>query len=271
MISRLTLVAESELPEHLLADTREALTQSGWLGLRQDLRGFNGLAVADFLGQAPRPSIIPAQNDVIVRELASSWRLLGVAVIAVPSPAAVTPPSLVVSGVDSVLVPVETRTRIAELSPTGVLSGIAVSDIHALADSIEFSPGVIDLVKAVHGMEGTFGVLSESVYDVVDRLVIRAEVDRVIANRLEAQDGVTTGHFADPVVDGSVKRAALTEWSGQLGGLSAAIGHDLDDLPMLEAADFGIAYCAPADLADRTHGAIPFPRLDAAIPLLGLA
>jgi len=65
--------------------------------------------------------------------------------------------------------------------------------------------------------------------------------DAVVANRLEISGGKLTGGLIGDIVDSSVKEATLRAEVERLGGPSLATGDGANDIPMLEAATYGIA------------------------------
>ena len=70
--------------------------------------------------------------------------------------------------------------------------------------------------------------------------------ERVVGNRLEVVDSLLTGGLVGPITDSSVKKAVLLEELEQLGAeaISLATGDGANDIPMLEAATYGVAYRA---------------------------
>ena len=66
----------------------------------------------------------------------------------------------------------------------------------------------------------------------VDKLAAEGHIDYWIANRLEVADGRLTGKVLGEIVCKTVKLHALREWAKQL------------DIPMIQAASLGIAFCA---------------------------
>ncbi|MDO5495239.1 MAG: phosphoserine phosphatase SerB [bacterium] len=300
MIQRFTVVGEHQLPDHLLADTRTALVHLNWLGLAEERAETRGLHVHHFRGTVPPVTFAHAGHDhaQMLRDLTSGWHTLGVAAGVVRGPLATTPPRLVVTDVDSTLIPVEVIELIAARAGieaeveaitsaamrgeldfaaslaqrVGMLAGVPAAALTEIAEGIRFSPGATELVRAVQATGGRICAVSGGFHEVVDPLASRLGLDRALANRLSLDDdgahlgGTTTGE----VVDGSVKERMLEQWRGEFGGPAVAIGDGANDLAMLAAADLGIAYCAKPVVAAAADAAIPFPRLDAALPLMGL-
>lgn len=298
MKARLTLVGEQELPDHLISDTLAALRHVGWLGITEQAAEVNGLQVLHIRGMVPPVTLNHEghDHDALVRDLLGGWQSLGIAAGLAHGPIADQPPALVVMDVDSTLIPVEVIERIAahagveaeveaittaamrgelEFSESLVrrvrmLEGVSQSVLAELGESIPFSPGALELIDAAHHAGATVGVVSGGFHEIVDALVARSGVDLAIANRLEVAGGTLTGATIGEIVDGKVKERTLGEWRAQFGGPTAAIGDGANDLGMVKAADLGLAYCAKPILAKAADAAIPFPRLDAAIALLGL-
>lgn len=304
MKTRLTLVGEHALPDHLLVDTRAALEHVGWLGLEETRREDRGMAVFEIRGFRPPVTFAHAGHDheQLLKDLLGSWHALGVAAGIAYGALAVAPPRLVVMDVDSTLIPVEVieqiaahagvMAEVAEITTAAMrgeldfkaslarrvamLQGVPASVLQNLGASIDFSPGALELVAAVHASGGMVGVVSGGFHEVVDTLVARAGIDLAIANRLAAvappggSTPLLTGATVGEVVDGQVKERTLREWAAQYGTPAVAIGDGANDLAMLAAADLGIAYCAKPVLAAAADAAIPFRRLDAALPLMGL-
>lgn len=300
MITRFTLVGERELPDHLIADTRSALTHLNWLGLAEERSEVRGLHVLHLRGTVPPVTFDHAGHDhaAMLRDLATGWHTLGVAAGVVRGDLATQPPRLVVMDVDSTLIPVEVIEQIAARAGVeaeveaittaamrgeldfaaslarrvGMLAGVPTASLTEIAGSITFSPGARELVEGVRSAGGTIAAVSGGFHEVVDRLAKRIGLDRALANRLGVSDdgahldGTTRGE----VVDASVKERTLLEWREEFGSPVVAIGDGANDLKMLAAADLGIAYCAKPVVAQAADVAIPFPRLDAVLPFVGL-
>lgn len=299
MKARFTVVADRELPEHLLTDTHDALQSVGWVGIvRQNITA-PPLHAVHFRGVRPllNYSHEGFDHDGVLRSLATGWHSLGVAAAAVTSSLAAQPPALVVLDVDSTLIQAEVIERIAaragaeeqvaQLTSRAMhgksdfatslrarlelVAGVPVAELAVIADEIEFSPGAARLVDAVHAAGGAVGVVSGGFHEVVDILAARLGIDHVRANRLAVDGNKLAGAPAGPIIDRTAKKSALLEWSALHPGPTVAIGDGANDLLMVQAANLGVAYCAKPVLAQQAGAVIPFPRLDAAALLAGLA
>lgn len=80
-----------------------------------------------------------------------------------------------------------------------------------------------------------------------DRLKARLGFDAAFANELEVSDGKLTGRIIGSIVDGASKAEHLRRTRDQLGLAGAqviAAGDGANDVPMFEAAGYGVAYRA---------------------------
>ena len=90
-----------------------------------------------------------------------------------------------------------------------------------------------------------------------DRIVETAGIDYCLANRLEVQGGKLTGKLAAEIVTRERKLDALRSWAQELGlplSQTVAMGDGANDIPMIQAAGTGIAFCAKP----KTREAAPF-------------
>ena len=132
------------------------------------------------------------------------------------------------------------------------------------------TPGIHELVAAVHGRGGTVAVVSGGFHEVLDPLAADLRLDRWRANRLEVEDGVLTGRLLGPIVDARGKAEALAEWALEVGTpLSAAmaIGDGANDLEMMRVAGLSVAFNAKPIVREHADVAIE-NDLSRAIPLL---
>jgi phosphoserine phosphatase len=97
--------------------------------------------------------------------------------------------------------------------------------------------------------------------------------DRVVANRLEIANGVLTGGLVGAITDSAVKRQVLLEEAAALGEntVTLAMGDGANDIPMLEAATYGLAYRAKPKARAAADGWIDRGDLTAVLELLGVS
>ena len=157
------------------------------------------------------------------------------------------------------------RTRVA------ALAGVGVSAFGRVLSRIEPTPGVRELIEAVHERGGIVGVVSGGFHEILDTVAPELGVDVWRANRL-ARDGESlSGSVHGAIVDGAAKAEALVSWAGEYGvdmRRTIAIGDGANDLAMLAAAGLGLAFNAKP--AVRAAAPLVIGRVDLreVIPLL---
>jgi phosphoserine phosphatase len=157
------------------------------------------------------------------------------------------------------------RARVAELR------GVPVSAFARVISRVQPTPGVRELVAAVHERGGVVGVVSGGFHEVLDEIAPALGVDRWRANRLEEVDGELSGRVSGGIVDAAGKAATLREWAEELGvpvGGTIAIGDGANDLLMLAAAGLGLAFNAKPAVRERADLVIGPVDLAQVIPLL---
>lgn len=145
------------------------------------------------------------------------------------------------------------------------LAGVPVAAFERAIARIEPTPGVRELIGAVHARGGQVGVVSGGFHEVLDTVAPDLGVDVWRANRLVVADGVLTGAVDGPIVDATAKADTLREWAAAHGvplTLTFAIGDGANDLRMMEAAGLGIAFNAKP--AVRAQADVVIGRVDLA-------
>jgi len=149
------------------------------------------------------------------------------------------------------------------------LAGLPESVLGDVLAAVELSPGARELVAELHAREWPVGLVSGGFIEIVGPLALPLGITLTRANALEVADGRLTGRVSGAVVDRAAKAATLREYAATVGipmERTIAIGDGANDLDMLAAAGFGIAYnakplvCAAADAVVRD-------RLDAVLEL----
>lgn len=139
----------------------------------------------------------------------------------------------------------------------GLLAGLGQEVFDRTFERVTFTPGALELVRAAHERGWKVGVVSGGFHEVADRIVETAGIDYCLANRLEVVDGKLTGKLAADIVTRERKLDALRSWAHELGlplSQTVAMGDGANDIPMIQAAGTGIAFCAKP----KTREAAPF-------------
>lgn len=152
-----------------------------------------------------------------------------------------------------------------------LLGGLAEDAIQqCLAERIAPMPGARVLVETLKA-HGCYTVLvTGGFHQFADPVAEWLGFERVVANRLDVAHGRLTGGLVGDIVDSSVKAATLREEVERRGGPSLATGDGANDIPMLQAADYGIAYRAKPKARAAAHGWIDQGDLTAVLTLLGV-
>jgi phosphoserine phosphatase len=154
-----------------------------------------------------------------------------------------------------------------------LLAGLDESAIvRCLAERIAMMPGARTLVATLKS-KGCYTVLvTGGFHQFADLVAELLGFDRVVANRLEIVGGMLTGGLVGGITDSAVKRAVLLEEMARAGdgAVSLATGDGANDIPMLEAATYGIAYYAKPKARAAAHGWVDQGDLTSVLELLGI-
>ena len=99
-------------------------------------------------------------------------------------------------------------------------------------------------MQECHKHQVPFVLVSGGFTFFTERLKARLGFEHAFANELEVADGKLTGRVLGRVIDAQAKAEILAQFAAQYGGRSVAVGDGANDIPMLQAADFGIAFRA---------------------------
>ncbi|HFI0119784.1 TPA: phosphoserine phosphatase SerB [Streptococcus suis] len=128
-----------------------------------------------------------------------------------------------------------------------LLKGLPVTVFDRIMEKIHFTPGAADLVVELKNRGYKVAVVSGGFHETVDRLAAQLELDYVRANRLEVVDGLLTGQVLGEIVTKETKKACLEAWAVENGlelSQTIAMGDGANDLPMIQRAGIGVAFCA---------------------------
>lgn len=156
----------------------------------------------------------------------------------------------------------------------GLLQGLEESAIgRCLADRIRPEPGAATLVATLKARGCRTVLVTGGFHHFADPVAEQIGFERVVGNRLAVLEGALTGELAGPISDATTKKATLHEEAKKLGdGASVlAMGDGANDIPMLEAADYGIAYRAKPKARAAADGWIERGDLTSVLSLLGIS
>lgn len=133
------------------------------------------------------------------------------------------------------------RSRVQELK------GVPVERFARVLARIEPTPGVRELIAAVHARGGLVGVVSGGFHEILDTIAPDLDVDFWLANRLDVVDGRLTGTVDGEIVDAEAKATQLLAWAAEHDvppARTIAIGDGANDLRMMAVAGLGLAFNA---------------------------
>jgi phosphoserine phosphatase len=150
------------------------------------------------------------------------------------------------------------------------LAGLPTTVFAEVLAEVVLSPGAEELIAELGRRGWPVALVSGGFVEVVGPLASRLGITRYRANTLEVVDGRLTGRVEGEIVDRAVKARTLRELAAELGvpmERTLAIGDGANDLDMLAAAGFGVAFnakpvvCAQADavVRDRLDGVLALP------------
>ena len=157
------------------------------------------------------------------------------------------------AGTSSEIADITERAMAGELSyaeslreRADLLAGLDEAAVGRAYDGVRLRPGAGALLRALSAADVTTVILTGGFEDGVAAALSAADaaVDRVVANRLPAEDGRLTGEADGPLVSGT-KDEALAEVADEFGVEledCVAVGDGANDVPMLDAAGTAIGF-----------------------------
>lgn len=205
--------------------------------------------------------------------------------------------NLIVLDMDMTLIPVETIDALARAHGCG--PEVARITARAMAGEMDFRRALARRVALLGGMEarevkrlaarlrprrGAAGAVREfrrrglsvalvtgGFHQIADPQARRLSIRDVVANTLEVRDGRLTGRVRGPVQTPGAKARALRDLARRAGTVPAraiAVGDGANDIPMLRAAGYSIAFGRNPRVGSVADARIPdrsFRRLAAAV------
>ena len=152
-----------------------------------------------------------------------------------------------------------------------LLEGLCEEAIQQCLDQrIAPMPGARVLVETLKSLGCLTVLVTGGFHQFADPIAEQLGFEEVVGNRLEVSDGKLTGGLIGDIVDSAVKERVLREAVAQRGGPSLATGDGANDIPMLQAADYGVAFHAKPKARAAARGAIDRGDLTSVLMLLGI-
>ncbi len=154
-----------------------------------------------------------------------------------------------------------------------LLAGLAESAIQqCLDDRISAMSGARTLVETLRAHDCHTVLVTGGFHHFADPVAEQLGFEKVVANRLDVAGGKLTGNLQGAIVDSSVKRATLKTELARLGegAISLAAGDGANDIPMLQAADYGLAFKAKPKAKQAANAWIDRGDLTSVLRLLGI-
>ena len=208
-----------------------------------------------------------------------------------------TVPGVFVSDMDSTMIAAECIDELADFA--GIKDQIAAITERAMQGELDFAEALTERVRLLGGLgedaiqqcldqritampgarvlvetlkaHGCHTVLvTGGFHQFADPVAEQLGFQRVVANRLAVAHGKLTGGLIGDIVDSSVKEAVLREEVAlRNGAASLATGDGANDIPMMNAAGFSVAFHPKPVLRELADCCIEHSGLDGVLDLFG--
>jgi phosphoserine phosphatase len=155
----------------------------------------------------------------------------------------------------------------------GLLAGLEEGAIQRCLDErIRPNAGARVLVETLKSRGCRTVLVTGGFHHFADEVAGQIGFERVIGNRLEVTNGALTGGLVGEVCGSSTKEAVLREEMAALGegAVSMGAGDGANDIPMLEASTYGIAYYAKPKARLAANGWVDRGDLTTLLKLLDI-
>jgi phosphoserine phosphatase len=155
----------------------------------------------------------------------------------------------------------------------GLLRGLDESAIgQCLAERIRPNPGARSLVETLKSRGCRTVLVTGGFHHFADDVASQIGFERVVGNRLEVSGGKLTGGLVGEICGSHTKEAVLREELAAIGdhAISMGAGDGANDIPMLQAATYGIAYYAKPKARAAANGWVDRGDLTVLLKLLGV-
>src|SRR5690606_35710533 len=154
-----------------------------------------------------------------------------------------------------------------------LLEGLEEAAIHAcLAERIRPMEGARTLVATLRHLGCRTVLVTGGFHHFADPVAEQLGFERVVANRFAVESAKLSGALTGAIMDSSGKERVLREELARLGdnAASLATGDGANDVPMLQAATYGVAYHAKPKAREAANGWIDRGDLTAILKLFGI-
>lgn len=148
------------------------------------------------------------------------------------------------------------------------LRGVRREQLQQLFEPIPFTPGAQELLHWLHKKGWETALVSGGFTWFAEAVSQSLKLDFCLANHLIWNNDVLTGEVEEPIIDAQTKAACLVQWARAIDVpiyQTLAVGDGANDIPMLNAAGFGIAFCAKPALREVADLVIDEPDLMAIV------
>ena len=157
-----------------------------------------------------------------------------------------------IAGMEKDILPITARAMRGELdferaldARLALLAGQPAQLVDDALDEAELTPGAVTLVRTMRAAGATCYLVSGGFTTITGPVAAQCGFHGTHANHLEIEDGVLLGTVRKPVLDRDSKAHFLAHYCASLGITAedaACIGDGANDLAMLQAAGFGVAF-----------------------------
>lgn len=155
-----------------------------------------------------------------------------------------------------------------------LLKGLDAAVLDEIGRGLTLTPGAETLIRTLQRDGVRCGIASGGFAEVCSYLVHRLDLDFSAANTLEIVDGTLTGRVLGPIVDRAGKAVALRRFAAVHAidlADTVVIGDGANDIDMMRAAGFSVAFNAKTDLAPYVSAELNGPSLEPVLDLLRAA
>ena len=152
-----------------------------------------------------------------------------------------------------------------------MLQGLEESALDKVIQGLTLSAGATELLRGCKARGITCILVSGGFTHVTGYIAEKMGFDAHYGNTLLVKNGRLTGKVKMPIQDKSTKLEQLAAWAEKLKiplAETMAVGDGANDLPMLKAAGYGIAYKAKPIVASETHLQLNHTDLSALLYLM---